>query len=92
MKLVICEKNISARNIAYILSEGKAKNIKVGKTQIYEFNKDEELWQVIGLRGHIISLDYPPKYKWWKEDDLKDLIYQEPYYNYYIHTGFFLLH
>jgi len=58
MKLVICEKNISARNIAYILSGGNVKNIRIGKTPVYEFKKDDEIWNVIGLRGHIISLDY----------------------------------
>jgi len=30
------------------------------------------------LRGHIISLDYPSKFKWWKEDNLKELINEEP--------------
>ena len=78
MKLVICEKNISARNIAYILSGGNVKNIRIGKTPVYEFKKDDEIWNVIGLRGHIISLDYPSKFKWWKEDDLKELINEEP--------------
>ncbi|MCJ2513045.1 MAG: DNA topoisomerase I [Candidatus Thermoplasmatota archaeon] len=78
MKLVICEKNISARNIAYILSGGNVKNIRIGKTPVYEFKKDDEIWNVIGLRGHIISLDYPSKFKWWKEDNLKELINEEP--------------
>ena len=78
MKLVICEKNISARNIAYILSGGNVKNLRIGKTPVYEFKKDDEIWNVIGLRGHIISLDYPSKFKWWKEDDLKELINEEP--------------
>lgn len=78
MKLVICEKNISARNIAYILSGGNVKNIRIGKTPVYEFKKDDEIWNVIGLRGHIITLDYPSKFKWWKEDNLKELINEEP--------------
>ena len=78
MKLVICEKNISARNIAYILSGGNVKNIRIGKTPVYDFKKDDEIWNVIGLRGHIISLDYPSKFKWWKEDNLKELINEEP--------------
>jgi len=78
MKLVICEKNISARNIAYILSGGNVKNLRFGKTLVYEIKKNNELWNIIGLRGHIISLDYPLKFKWWKEDNLMDLINEEP--------------
>ena len=78
MKLIICEKNISARNIAYILSEGKAKNIKIGKTPVYEFKKNQETWNIVGLRGHIISLDFPEKFRWWKEETLKELINADP--------------
>ena len=40
MKLVICEKNISARNIAYILSGGNVKNLKTGKCyEIKDYKK-----------------------------------------------------
>ncbi|MFE3845976.1 DNA topoisomerase I [Thermoplasmatota archaeon] len=78
MKLVICEKNISARNIAYILSKGKLNNIRIGKTPVYEFKKNDEIWNIIGLRGHIISLDYPEKFKWWKEENLMEMINEEP--------------
>ena len=58
MKLVICEKNIAANRIAYILSNGKSKSVRMGKIPIYEFIKDDEIWKVVGLRGHIINLDY----------------------------------
>ena len=78
MKLVICEKNISARNIAYILSKGKLNNIRIGKTPVYEFKKNDEIWNIVGLRGHIISLDYPEKFKWWKEENLMEMINEEP--------------
>ena len=56
MKLIICEKNIAARRIAYILSGGKSKTIRLGKTPVYEFNKDDDVWKIVGLRGHIINL------------------------------------
>jgi len=66
MKLVICEKNIAANRIAYILSGGKSKNKRIGKIPIYEFTRDDETWKVVGLRGHIIGLDYPSKFnQWW---------------------------
>ena len=78
MKLVICEKNISAKRIAYILSKGSYKSIRLGKTPVYEFTKDGELWKVTGLRGHIINLDFPSNYNQWNIIPPKDLIEVDP--------------
>lgn len=78
MKLVICEKNIAANRIAYILSNGKIKSQRIGKTPVYEFEKDNEQWKVIGLRGHIINLDYPKNYNSWQAVSPKDLIHVDP--------------
>lgn len=79
MKLVICEKNIAARRIAYILSSGKSQTKSLGKTPVYEFVKNNERWNVIGLRGHIINLDYPAEYNSWNRISPKNLIYIEPF-------------
>ncbi|HEC89411.1 MAG TPA: type IA DNA topoisomerase, partial [Thermoplasmatales archaeon] len=66
MKLVICEKNIAARRIAYILSGRNLRNKKIGSVPVYEFTKDGETWVVIGLKGHIVDVDYPSSYsRWW---------------------------
>ena len=78
MKLVICEKNIAARRIAYILSGGKSKSSRFGKTPVYEFTKDDEPWKVVGLRGHIINLDYPADFNRWNKVTPKALIDVEP--------------
>jgi len=78
MKLVICEKNISAKRIAYILSDGKSKSTRIGKTPVYEFSKDNELWKIIGLRGHIINLDFPSGFNRWNKIPPADLIDIEP--------------
>jgi DNA topoisomerase-1 len=78
MKLVICEKNISAKRIAYILSDGKSQNKKLGSTPVYEFTKEGDVWDIIGLKGHIINLDYPKKFKQWREETLSDLINENP--------------
>ncbi|MFO7677162.1 MAG: DNA topoisomerase I [Thermoplasmatota archaeon] len=78
MKLVICEKNIAANRIAYILSNGKIKSQRIGKTPVYEFVKDNEQWKVIGLRGHIINLDYPKKYNGWQAVSPIELINIDP--------------
>ncbi len=78
MKLVICEKNIAARRIAYILSGGKSRNAKFGKTPVYEFIKEGESWKVVGLRGHIINLDYPAEFNQWNKLTPRELIDVEP--------------
>jgi len=78
MKLVICEKNIAAKRIAYILSEGKSKSVRLGKTPIYEFTKDGETFKVVGLRGHIINLDYPAEFNQWNRVLPRKLINIEP--------------
>jgi DNA topoisomerase-1 len=78
MKLVICEKNISAKRIAYLLSSGKSKSTRIGKIPVYEFLKDSETWKVVGLKGHIINLDFPSDFNKWSSISLKKLITVEP--------------
>ena len=78
MKLVISEKQIAARRIAYILSQGKVKSTHHGRIPVYEFTRAGEPWAVIGLKGHIISLDYPPDYNQWTKIDPADLITVDP--------------
>lgn len=79
MKLVICEKNIAARRIAYILSEGKSKSSSIGRIPIYDFTKDGEAWRVVGLKGHIINLDFPADFNKWNMVPPIDLIEVEPF-------------
>ncbi len=76
--LVVCEKNIAAQRIAYILSNGKTKTQKIGKTPFYEFIKGNESTKIIGLKGHIISLDYPPGFTQWNKVPPHKLINIEP--------------
>jgi DNA topoisomerase-1 len=78
MKLIICEKNIAARRIAYILSDGKSRSSSLGKIPVYEFIKDNDTWKVIGLKGHIINLDFPSSYNQWNKVSPKELILVEP--------------
>ena len=79
MKLIVCEKNIAARRIAYILSGGKLKTNRIGNTPVYSFTRANEPWSIIGLRGHIISLDYPAGYNQWTKISPADLIQVDPY-------------
>jgi len=78
MKLVICEKNIAARRIAFILSGGRVKNSHLGNIPVYSFTKNNEPWSVIGLKGHIINLDYPSGYNQWAKIPPFQLIEVEP--------------
>jgi DNA topoisomerase-1 len=78
MKLVICEKNIAARRIAYILSGGKTKSAHLGNIPVYDFIRDNEPWSVIGLKGHIIAVDYPSSFNQWNTIPPHELINVEP--------------
>jgi DNA topoisomerase-1 len=78
MKLVICEKNIAAKRIAYILSGGKSTTKRFGKTPVYEFNMDDDIWKIVGLRGHIINLDFPAGFNQWNKVEPSELIKVEP--------------
>ncbi|MDO9539038.1 MAG: DNA topoisomerase I [Methanocalculus sp.] len=63
MHLIIAEKNIAARRIAEILSgDAKISSKKDGAATIYEFGNT----QVIGLRGHVVEVDFEPGYDNWR--------------------------
>lgn len=59
MRLIVSEKNIAARRIAEILAVGKPKADKVYTTPVYRFSRDGEDWVSIGLKGHIMAVDFP---------------------------------
>ncbi|RLF51813.1 MAG: DNA topoisomerase I [Thermoplasmata archaeon] len=72
--LVICEKGIAARRIAQILSNGKYKQGKIAGVPYYYFDD----YVVIGLKGHIMKLDYPKEFSKWNGISPKNLIDVEP--------------
>ncbi len=75
MKLIICEKAIAARRIATILSDNRFKIQRTNNVPVYFFENS----MVIGLRGHILSLDYPPRYMFWNRTRPRELIKVKPY-------------
>ncbi len=59
MKLIVTEKNIAAKKLAEILAVGKPTTDKVYNTPVYKFRRDGEDWISIGLKGHILGVDFP---------------------------------
>jgi DNA topoisomerase-1 len=74
MRLVISEKNIAARRIAEILAVGKPKTDKVYSTPVYTFRREGEDWVSIGLKGHIMKVDFPEEFSKWRAAELTQLV------------------
>ncbi len=76
--LIVCEKNIAAERIARILSNGTYKRNYLGRTAVYNFDSGGEQYAVIGLRGHILNLDYPQEYNKWDLSNLREVLNAKP--------------
>ncbi len=77
-RLIISEKSDAAARIATILSQGASKRTSVNKVPVFQFEDEKGLVSVVGLRGHIIELDYPEHLNKWTETGLPELIVAEP--------------
>ena len=77
-RLIVTEKFNAAVRIATILSDGKSKRSYVEGTPVFEFTQGDDRVRVVGLRGHIINLDYPEALNDWSRVDLKELVWAEP--------------
>jgi len=76
--LVICEKGNAARRIAGILSEGNPKQKRYGRVTVYSFSRNGVSYNVIGLRGHIIAMDFDKNLNSWSSVPPHELIRAEP--------------
>ena len=76
--LIISEKSDAAARIAVILSGGNMKRERSHGVQVFRFERGDDEFSVVGLRGHIIELDYPPELNDWSNVDPKDLVYAKP--------------
>lgn len=74
MKLIVTEKNQTASRIAAILSDGKASKEGGPRSTVYTFSEDGDTVTCMGLRGHILKVDFPEEYRQWQEVDPRDLI------------------
>src|SRR5215208_821029 len=74
MRLIITEKNNSAKKIAEILSGGAAKADATYKVPFYTWNDSEGDHMTVGLKGHVMGVAFPEGYSNWQETDLHELI------------------
>ncbi len=75
MRLIVTEKNNSAKKIADILGRNEAKADKTYKVPFYTWtdgNGDEQM--TIGLKGHVLGPAFPEGYSNWQKTDLHELI------------------
>ncbi len=76
-QLIVTEKFNAAIRIATILSDGEAKRSSAEGTTVFSWSRGDDRFQVVGLRGHIINLDYPAALNDWQRTDLKELIWAD---------------
>jgi DNA topoisomerase-1 len=75
MRLIVTEKNNSAKKIADILGRNEAKADKTFKVPFYTWTDEaggEHM--TIGLKGHVLGPAFPEGYSNWQKTDLHDLI------------------
>ena len=76
--LIICEKQNAASRIADVLSGGRASRIFIHGASVYVFDKEGDDYSVIGLRGHVLELDYPEEFRGWHRIKPQELIKVPP--------------
>ncbi len=74
MRLIVTEKNNSAKKIAEILSGGDASSDKTFKVPYYTWSDADGEHRSIGLKGHVLGPTFPEGYSNWQKTDLHDLI------------------
>ena len=74
MRLIVTEKNNSAKKIADILSGGTAVEDASYRTPFYTWDGDDGPQMTIGLKGHVLNPAFPEDYKSWQQIDPRDLI------------------
>jgi len=75
VRLIITEKNDAAKKIAGILATNGAKEDAFYKIPFYVFTDAEgELSTAVGLKGHVVQVDFPPEYSEWRKVEPRVLI------------------
>jgi DNA topoisomerase-1 len=74
MKLIVTEKNQTARRIAEILSGGKAKHEGGPRSTVYGYDENGSEVKSVGMRGHVLQVDFPEEYRQWQEVEPRALL------------------
>jgi DNA topoisomerase-1 len=74
MRLIVTEKDNSAKKIAQILSAGKAKESKSYGIPFYEWEGPDGVESVIGLKGHLMNPVFPEGFSEWRKVEPRELI------------------
>ena len=75
MRLIITEKNDAAKKISGILAKGGVKEESYLKVPYYLFTDAEGAANAcVGLKGHVVQVDFPPEFSEWRKVDPKTLI------------------
>ena len=74
MRLIVTEKNNSAKKIAEILSGGEASDDATYKVPFYTWTDENGPQMTVGLKGHVMGVAFPEGYSNWQETDLHELI------------------
>ncbi len=76
--LVVAEKFNTALRIAVVLSDSRMKRARIGGTTVFRFDRPDGEYAVVGLRGHIVELDYPKELAEWTLEGLPLLLSTPP--------------
>ncbi len=75
MRLIITEKNDAAKKIAGILSANGVQTESYLKVPYYLFTDGEgEESAAVGLKGHVVQVDFPPEFSEWRKVEPRALI------------------
>src|SRR4029453_8338075 len=75
MRLIVTEKNNSAKKIAEILSGGTATEGASYKTPFYTLSDENGHQQMtLGVKGHVLNPAFPESYDNWQQTNPRDLI------------------
>ncbi|MCX8031896.1 MAG: DNA topoisomerase I [Thermoleophilia bacterium] len=75
MRLIVTEKNDAAKKIASILASGPVKEESHYRVPYYVFTDSQgEKSAAIGLKGHVLEVDFPPEYAEWRKVEPRSLI------------------
>jgi DNA topoisomerase I len=74
MRLIVTEKDNSAKKIAQILSAGIAKESKSYGIPFYQWENEQGGECVIGLKGHLMNPVFPEGYSEWRKVEPRELI------------------